>query len=348
MTGAPFFGWRSRLAALAGAVAWSCSAVAATPAATTAMAGPAAAMPSGESSPIADAAALAFWWGNFDELERQYLAVRASPDLVDGGTLKLEWFRQGLVRVLDADGQHDPYLAQLEALTHAWSVEHPSSALAQLLYARALYARGYKLRGGDVVDKTPAAAMAPFDRYLALAETQLADHAELLRNESTTYVYLALFARWHRPFEDVQSIVRAGLKTNRNDIGGYVELASAALPRWGGDYPLFDAVAREAAARVGGYDGQAVVAILYDDKVAQFDGAIFGDSQVDWPTLRQGYRDDLARYPNFYMLNRFARMACLAEDKPTTLRLLDQIGPKPSQNAWGQRFDACRRWALSP
>ena len=308
----------------------------------------AASMPSGETSPISEASAEALWRGDFDLLEQQYDAVRSSPDIVDGGALRLQWFRVGLARVFNAEDEHDPYFAQLEALTHDWTVAHPRSPLAQLLYARALYARALDLRGTDYVSKTPAAAMQQFEHYLGLAEGQLAEHADVLRNESTTYVYQAMFGRWHLPFDRVHAIVLDGLKTNRRDLGGYEELAMAALPRYGGSTELFDAVVREAIRRIDGYDGMALYAFLYDDDAGMFDGALFSDSDVDWPTMRQGFRDYLARYPDAYLLNRFALQACLAEDKPTTLELLEQIGAKPSQRAWGKRFDTCRHWARSP
>ena len=338
------------LAALLVALPLAAGAVLATasaPASAPALA-PAAAMPSGERSDISDASADALWWGDFDRLEQQYQAVRLSPDIVDGGALRLQWFRVGLARVFNADDEHDPYFAQLEAMTQAWSVEHPRSPLAQLLYARALYARALALRGTDYVSKTPTAAMDQFQHYLALAEAQLADHADVLKGESTTYVYQAMFGRWHLPFNRVHAIVADGLKTNPRDLGGYEELAVAALPRFGGSTQRFDGVVREAVGQVGGYDGMALYAFLYDDYAGMFEGGLFGATEVDWPTMRQGFRDYLARYPGAYLLNRFALQACAAEDKATTLEVLERIGAKPSQRAWGSRLDACRRWARSP
>jgi hypothetical protein len=305
-------------------------------------------LPSGEVSPIEDASAEALWWGNFDLLETQYEAVRASPDFVDGGTLRLQWFRVGLARVFDNRDQHDPYYAQLEALTHAWSIQHPRSALARLLYARALYARAMAFRGTDYAANTPAAAMKEFERYLALAEAQLTEHADLLKDDSTADVYLAMFGRWNLPFERLHAIALDSLKRNPRDVGAFDELAMASLPRWGGSDAQFDAVVREAAQRVDGYGGMALYAFLYDDYSSMFEGNMFGASDVDWPTMRQGFRDYLDRHPDAYILNRFALQACLAEDKPTAQELLARIGAKPSRRAWGNRLDACRRWARSP
>jgi hypothetical protein len=203
-------------------------------------------------------------------------------------------------------------------------------------------------RGTDYAAETPAIAMKEFERYRDLAEAQLADHADVLANESTADVYRIMMGKWHLPFERLHAIARAGASKNPRDLGVFEELAGAALPKWGGDTRQFDAVVREAMRRVDGYDGMALYAFLYDDYSSAFQGAMFSTSEVDWPTMRKGFRDYLNRYPDTYILNRFALQACLAEDKPTTLELLDKIGARPSQRAWGKRLDACRRWARSP
>ena len=337
--------WRRGFAGLLAAVPLACAALS-TPASAPSPAATAS-MPSGEGSPIEDASANAFWWADFDQLEAQYDTVRNSPDLVEGGTLRLQFFRAGLSRVFEEDDAHDPYFAQLEALTHGWSVGHPRSPLAQLLYARALYARAINLRGKDYASKTPKAAMEAFEHYLGLAETQLAQHADVLKNESTTYVYRIMFARWHLPYEQIHQIAMDGLSGNRRDLGVFEELAYSSLPRWGGSAERFDDVVHEAVRKVDGYPGMALYAHLYDEDSQSFEGELFEVSNADWPTMRQGFRDYLERYPNAYVLNRFALQACMAQDKPTTLQLLDRIGASPSEKAWGNRLDACRRWARS-
>ncbi len=337
--------WRNGLASLLAALAMAC--VAATPPAA-ALPGAAAPMPSGEGSPIADASAEAFWWADFDQLEAQFNAVRSSPDLADGGVLPLQFFRSGLTRVFSRDDEHDAYYAQLEALTHGWATQHPQSVLAQLLYARALYARAMNLRGHEYAYETPPAAMKAFQHYLGLAEAQLADHADLLKNESTADLYRVMFARWHMPYEDIHTIAMQGIAKNRRDVGIFEELALSGLPRWGGSAERFDEIVHEAVRKVDGYPGMALYAWLYDDDSQLFQGEMFRTSNVDWPTLRQGFRDYLARYPNAYLLNRFALQACLAQDKPTTLELLERIGAKPSERAWDNRLDTCRSWARSP
>lgn len=309
----------------------------------------AGAMPTGVTSPIADDAAEALWWGDFDRLEPLYRSVRQSTDRVDGGATRLQWFRSGLARVFEEDDATDPYFAQLEAMTHAWAVERPTSALAQLLYARALYARAWSFRGGDYSNKVSAPAMREFERYIKLELAQLTSHADVLKDESTADVYLMMVGRnqgWS--FERLHALALDTLARNSADEGGFLELAMASLPKWGGTPRQFDLVVHEATRRVMPEAGMAMYAYFYDDSSSGFQGELFSASDVDWATMRRGFRDWMAHWPSEYMLNRFALDACRAEDKPTTVEILDRIGSKPLERAWGNRFEACRRWARSP
>jgi hypothetical protein len=308
-----------------------------------------ASMPDGLTSRIADDAANALWWGDFDRLEALYRSVRQSTELVDGGVSRLQWFRVGLSRVYGEDDATDPYFAQLEAMTRAWAVERPQSALAQLLYARALHARAYSFRGNDYADRVPPPAWKEFKRYIALEREQLDKNAALLKNESTADVYKMMAGRNDGfSFEEMHALALDTLARNPVDDGGFTELATSALPKWGGSRQQFEAVAREAARRVMPGAGMAMYAYLYDDNANGFEGELFEKSDVDWPTMRQGFRDWLARYPNAYFLNRFARDACHAQDRATTREVLDQIGDKPLNRAWGNQFESCRRWARGP
>lgn len=306
-------------------------------------------MPDGLTSPIADDAALAFWWGDFDKLEAQYRAVRKSTDIVDGGTSRLQWFRVGVARVFEEDGATDPYFAQLEAQTHAWAIERPRSALAQLLYARALYARAYSFRGGDWASKVPEPAMREFKRIMQLEADQLASHADVLKEESTAAVYQQMVGRnlgWD--FEQLHALALDAVARNPVDDAGFLELSTASLPKWGGSPRRFDAVVHDMMKRVRPDAGMAMYAFYYDAFADDFPGELYASSDADWSVMKRGFRDWMARWPSEYMLNRFALQACLAQDRATTLELLARVGTNPQKRAWGNRFETCRRWARTP
>ena len=81
----------------------------------------------------------------------------------------------------------------------------------------------------------------------------------------------------------------------------------------------------------------------------QFGHDLFQDSGAQWPLMKQGFEDMLARYPDHTRSNAFAYFACLARDKPTFLDLMDRVGQQPVLDQWGSNptrtLETCRRWA---
>lgn len=88
------------------------------------------------------------------------------------------------------------------------------------------------------------------------------------------------------------------------------------------------------------------MAAVYD-----LEAGFFRETHARWDKMKRAFDDLLARYPDPINLNRYAMLACLAEDKAVAAKLLDDIGDAPLVRQWGgnptgqRRFDACRRWA---
>jgi hypothetical protein len=61
--------------------------------------------------------------------------------------------------------------------------------------------------------------------------------------------------------------------------------------------------------------------------------------------MKKGIDDVLARYPDAWNLNNFARFACLRGDKEKTAELIRRIGPEPMMQVWQARrnYERCSR-----
>ena len=99
--------------------------------------------------------------------------------------------------------------------------------------------------------------------------------------------------------------------------------------------------------------GLEMYARLYNAVEGGIDGSLFTSTKANWPTMRQGFRDMLSRRTSIDWTNRFAYLACVAQDKPTAAELLRQVGDAPVLTFWGrgntrQTFETCARWARSP
>ncbi len=138
--------------------------------------------------------AQAFWWADFDELERLYAQAsipgRRTPD---GRDLRAA-FRAGLFRVFDSvNNDSAAYFAQLVALTREWSVQHPGSSLAQALHARALLAKGLNIRGYDYSSKVTSQRWAGFEQYVQMALAHSGLLAKWEFTQLTSFLFSAVF-----------------------------------------------------------------------------------------------------------------------------------------------------------
>jgi hypothetical protein len=304
-------------------------------------------------SPIEIEAEQAFWWGDFDALEKQNNYLRTGRHFSADGAADLEMFRRGLGSVIGAGVEHrEAYLRELETLTLQWATEHPKSALAHIMYAKVLVSHAWSYRGGGYAKDVPPEAWSDFIAYLRRAVEYLQAHADVALTDSyahATLLTIGMGLGWDA--KQLQAIAQDGLKRNPQDIDLYFDTLTTLLPKWGGDPKTLDNYIRQAAEQTRADYGMGMYARLYSIAAEEDYGhALFENSYADWPTMKQGYEDMQARFPNSpFRRNRFAYMACLAKDKETLLALLAELGPKVDAAQWGpnpeRSLESCQRWA---
>ncbi|MYM69950.1 DUF4034 domain-containing protein [Pseudoduganella sp. FT55W] len=305
-----------------------------------------------DESPISKQATQAFWWGDFAALEQQNATLRQPGHVGSDGVPEIDWFRTGLTEVINEEAvNQEAYLQELEKLTLQWARDYPKSALAHVLYARVLVAHAWAYRGGGFAKDVPPEAWKDFQTYLQRATQYLLDHAEVALSDSYGHYTLLVIAK-ATDWDDKQlwDIVNDGLQRNPDDASLYFTALTAILPKWGGDVKRLDKFIRKATEQTRAQFGSGMYARLYSAAAEEeFGHALFQNSHADWPTLKQGYEDMLARYPSDGRRNRYAYMACLAKDKPTLLAQLDLLGDKVAPASWGpnpqRSLEGCQRWA---
>ncbi|MYM25663.1 DUF4034 domain-containing protein [Duganella sp. FT135W] len=303
-----------------------------------------------EESPITTQAIQAFWWGDFAALEQQNAALRQPGHVNSEGVLDLEWFRIGVNRVVD-NSSNEAYLQELEKLTLQWAKEHPQSALAHILYAQVLVAHGWAYRGTGFVKDVPPEAWKDFENYQHRAAQYLLEHADVALTDSYGHAVLLNIAKtmnWDD--QQIWDILNDGLKRNPDDTSLYFTALTGLLPKWGGDNKRLDRFIRKATEQTKAQFGSGMYSRLYSAAADDDYGhALFEDSHVDWPTMKQSYEDMLSRYPSTGRRNRYAHMACLAKDKATLLAQFDLLGKQLKPDAWGpngeRSLESCQRWA---
>jgi len=214
-----------------------------------------------------------------------------------------------------------------------------------------LLEHGWSYRGGGYNKQVPPQAWADFDKYVRLAAEYLAAHSDVAFADSRahqTLINIGRAAGWDR--DKLWSLAQAGIKKDPENDGLYLAVLTSLLPKWNGSPAQVDRFIAQVVERTRKERGMELYARLYSAAAAQeFEHRLLSDSGAEWPKMMAGFRDLQARYPSAWNLNRFAYFACLAQDKPTTLDLLEQIGPKPQLNRWGtnasRTYETCKRWA---
>ncbi|MBS0448059.1 MAG: DUF4034 domain-containing protein [Proteobacteria bacterium] len=304
---------------------------------------------------MADQVASAAWWGDYDELQRLYDAAKASQERMPNGDYVAEQFIVGYARIFN-NGEKpntDAYYAQVEKLTRQWALDHPASSMAQNMYARALYAHAWFVRGGSYAVDVEPQAWAGFKRYIGMAADHLLQHADVVKGDTTTTIYLVMIERAAGATFDFQwAIARDGLRREPDNWGIYTEMAVSALDKWGGTADQLDTVARYAASISTADRAHEIYTRVYLLAAQEYKGATFTKTKANWSELQQGFEAMLARDPGPDVLNSYARMACMAQDKARTRSLLARIGDRLLPQKWGggdgQRvLDVCAQWARS-
>jgi hypothetical protein len=295
-----------------------------------------------------DQAVTAAWWGELDDLQKMYDRARKSTARSPDGERDLDMVRRGFARLFGNSEYNEAYHAQVDAITRQWAEANPQSSMAHVLHARALYAHAWFLRGGGYASEVTPQGWEGFRKYMAMAEGHLAKNAAVVMTDSSAHLYLVMIGRsLERSFEAQWAIAQESFRVDPEDDAILAELTISALPKWGGSANQIERVARDAVAKTQAKLGFERYAQVYMTAAYEFKGGLFNQTRADWPTMKQGFRDVLSRYPGPVPLNRFAYAACLAQDKVTAIELLERIGDKPVHFQWGGKaaYETCRRWA---
>lgn len=304
-------------------------------------------------SPITIEAEAAMWRGDFAAVEKQNEYFKQPGRIEPDGTPQLDLFRRGLRttyrnRVVNAE----PYLKELDLLTLEWATQNPKSAFAHILHAKALVEHGWSYRGRGYAKEVPPDAWKQFYAYLRRAVTYLKDNADVALTDSYAHLLLLQIGRGMN-WEDEQmiAIAQEGLMRNPRDLALYYDTSGSLIPKWGGNAKVLDKYINSVAEQTREQYGSAMYAQLYSDAAEdEYGHELFEDSHADWARMKQGYEDFFARYPNSPLRrNRYAYMACIAKDKTTLLKLLDELGTRIETSEWGnnpeRNLEGCRRWA---
>lgn len=298
---------------------------------------------------------------DFSLLEAEAKKDRSAHARTSSGLWRLSVYYGALSYALDVDRNNAETCGSREgrdgfasweaaqAFVDSWVKQFPESPTPRLAYALVLMNRAWSYRGCGYADTVDPNVWPIFNEYMERARTYLQANKEMASRDPFWYQLMEQVARdqsWPEP--KFKAILDEGISRYPAFYPIYFGAIDYYAPKWGGSDEAIEEFAVGAMKRTEVAEGAGLYARLYwYASQTQYDNSLFSDSRVQWPTMKKGIRDILAKYPDGWNINNFAKFACLAQDKGFTSELISRMGDDLEQDAWGDIsiYERCKAWA---
>lgn len=286
--------------------------------------------------------------GDYQQLEELAQTYRSSQARTSSGLWKLTMFYGGLKLFFDTEQREPAFWSSRKDSVAKWVSLYPSSPTARMAYATMLLNRAWSFRGGGYAVTVKSEDWEPFRHYTEQARLYLEEHKDLASVDPYWHemmITIAYLQNWSS--ERFQVVLEEGLSRHPSFYQIYFAAMDYYAPKWGGSTDAIEEFAKVSLEYTQATEGFGMYARIYwYASQSQFDNSLFSDSLVDWELMRQGIDDVLARFPDAWNINYFARFACLASDKRKANELLSRIHGSPILQAWGDisTYEQCRDW----
>ncbi len=207
----------------------------------------------------------------------------------------------------------------LQRIHEAWEASG-KTAFASAVYADSFFSMGYLYRGTDVAMAVSDDSWQAFNTCIERAHDILIESAAQAAECPIWHRYL-FFMGLADGCTAAQRLARfeRALAFDPYDVNLYTNRAYQLLPRWHGTYAEIEAFARNAVAYTSPQLGNSIYARIYAHLC---DMEHVPDMSADWAQLRAGFEDWFELTKSQYVLNTYASLADLFEDKDTTAEIV--------------------------
>jgi hypothetical protein len=311
---------------------------------------------------ISSVAQQAFLAEDFSQLERVSRDYRTSKARTSSGLWKLTIFYAGIGGAISAHAktkiddegppsdEQEVAFRELEGITERWARRYPDSPSAYIALSMVHIGHAWAYRGPGYASTVKPEAWTPFQKYVALARQSLEAHKSVAAGDPRWYETMLVVARaenWKRDRFD--SLLEEALDKEPLFYQTYFSALEYLLPKWHGGMRDLEEFARYAVERTSKEEGRGMYARIYwDASQTEFGNELFTGSFAAWPRMKEGFEDIIARYPDAWNFNNYAKFACLADDKPKTRELLKRTESAIVFEAWQPQslLRQCSDWAF--
>jgi hypothetical protein len=291
----------------------------------------------------------AFAWGDFKALEQLYL--QALGWRMDDGSAAARRVRDGISRWSDVSDADPRYLMEVFAQTRAWVEEFPQSPLAHAVHVGTMVDIAWVHRGSGYARTVTPEGWRLLREWLEAAQRHMATHAPVIRRDPW-YGALMLSIGRGLGWTDaaMQAAFEQAAQAHPHEDATYFSALRNQLPKWGGDAAELHRYVQQVVRMTSAHWGTSWYARLYGEAAdEEFSHSLFEDSLARWPELQAAQREMISRFPSRSRWSKLAYFACLAKDVAVLREALEQAGPQPDVDAFGDNarrtLEACQRLA---
>lgn len=294
-----------------------------------------------------------FYAENFSELEKMANAFRTERSRTASGIWKLTVFHSAISRAIWLQATEKNSQEQYKAI-HAridrWAQQFPDSPAAHIARSTTFIEQAWSYRGGGYASAVKPEAWAPFHQHVTLAKDNLLKHKSVSSIDPAWYESMLDVAKlegW--PPARFHDLLNEALDREPLYYQTYFAALQYLLPKWNGGERQIEAFAQAAVKRTTKQEGQGMYARIYwYASQTEYKNDLFLKSSAAWFAMKEGFEDVIARYPDAWNLNNYAKFACLAQDKAKTRELLKRTSSSVEPKAWSPPSlrEKCAEWAI--
>lgn len=270
-------------------------------------------------------------------------------------TLSGQWMinklHDGILSTGHCACEDEAEVIEMEQRAARWIAENPDSPTAHIVYAAALRKHGWWFRGNDYATDVPARAWKPYRKYIEKARSYLMERKDMLASDPRWYsamVQIATDQGW--PMENFSGLLRQATERHPYYYPIHYEAIRYLSPKRHGNAALLEGMANYAASITQEKEGAGLYALIYWDAAdREFGRDLIIDNPHVWDRMRAAMEDVLAHYPAQWNIINFARLACVARDRDTAVRMITRIDEKLVPGAWcggHLTYKKYRDWAM--
>jgi tetratricopeptide (TPR) repeat protein len=286
---------------------------------------------------------------NFELLDRTLTQLLQQKARTPSGVWKLSVMDRSLTHEFDKCGGDSACWDKVEADVTAWRDTQPNSVNAHLMYAKMLMMRAWSIRGGGYANSVDPANWQPFHDYMERARSYLSEHRGTIGDDPRWYQYMIDIAKVQKPADtEFENFLERALSKNPDFYEIYFAAVDYYTPRWGGDAEKLEATIKSMLRFAPDDEVASLYARMYwYASQVEFTGNMFDQTATNWPAMKRGFEEIVAKYPDLWNLNHFLKFACFQGDLEQARVLSERVGSNMVAEAWNspELFTECQKWA---